>query len=125
MIKFILRCAIAIAALISIRYSGLHEHVDVSVPAACIAGVTKDTVPGDNSCIYRNVSVRGHIMRRNFEVYGPTGAGFFTKDAMVVSRGDDAGFTWRSLALLLIGVVMWVQLLLSLFTKRETPASAH
>jgi len=119
------RCAIAVAALTSIRYSGLQEHVGVSVPEACVAGVAEETVRGDNTCVYRNVSVRGQVMPRNFEVAGQTGVGFFTKDATVVSRGDEAGFTWRSLALLLIAVAMWVPSLLSLAIKRGNPVSAH
>jgi len=124
-IKFIIRCAIAVAALMSIRYSGLQEHVDVSVPAACVTGVAKETVSGERSCVYRNVSVRGHVMQHTFEVYGPTGVGFFAKEAMVVSPGEIAGFTWRSLVLLLIAVAMWVPSLLSLFTKRAMPAAAR
>ncbi len=125
MISLALRCAIAVAALMSIRYSGLSEHVDVSVPAVCVAGVANETVPGDNRCIYRNVSMRGHVMQRNFEIYGPTGAGFFAKDAVVVSQGDDAGFTWRSLGLLLIAIAMWAPSLLSIFKTRAKPSSAQ
>ncbi|MBR8428917.1 hypothetical protein [Burkholderia cenocepacia] len=120
-VKFVARFAIAIFALSSIRYSGLHEHVDVSVPSSCVAGVAKETHPGAYSCVYRDVSVRGHMLQRNFEVYGPSGVGFFAKDARVVSPGDNSGFTWRSLALLLIAIAMWVPSLLPLFNKRVRP----
>ncbi|NIF40132.1 hypothetical protein F3J14_04290 [Burkholderia sp. Tr-862] len=116
-IKSLARCAIAVTALLAIRYSVHHQHVDVWVPAACVAGVAKDTVPGDGTCIYRNVSVRGHVMQKNFEVFGPTGVGFFTENASVMSRGDDAGFTWRSLALLMIAAAMWVPSLFPLFKR--------
>jgi hypothetical protein len=122
-IKFLARCVIAVAAIMSIRYSGQQVNVDVSVPAACVPGVAKEAVSGDNLCIYRDVSVRGHVLQRNFEVYGRTGAGFFTEDAMVVSPGDDAGFTWRSLALLLVAIAMWVPSLFGLFAKRDKPTA--
>jgi hypothetical protein len=124
-LKFVARCAIASAALVSIRYSGLHENVDVSVPSACVDGVANETVQGSHNCVYRNVAVRGHVLQRSFEVYGPSGTGFFTKDAMVVSRSDDAGFTWRSLMLLLIAVAMWIPSLFSLFTRQSDSVPAR
>ncbi|HDR9070501.1 TPA: hypothetical protein QDA90_005883 [Burkholderia vietnamiensis] len=118
-IKFLARCAIAVAALASIRYSVLNQNVDVSVPAACVAGVATKVVQGENRCLYQNVTVRGHVLQRNFEVYGSTGIGFYTKDAFVASRSNDAGFTWRSLVLLLIAVAMWAPSLLSLFKSKD------
>lgn len=124
MVSVALRCAIAIAALTSIRYSSLYKRVDVSVPAACAAGVANETVPSDNGCVYRNVSVRGSVVRRNFYVYGPTEVGVSTKDFMFVTVRNDAGFTWRTLFLLVVAVAMWVPSLISLFKKNydSTPA---
>jgi hypothetical protein len=82
-----------------------------------------DTGPG--SCVYHDVSLRGHVVERSFEISGSSGNGFSTKGATVVSRGDQASFTWRSLALLLVAVAMWAPSLFSLFTKRAKPATAH
>jgi hypothetical protein len=119
MTTFIIRCAIAIAALLSLQYSGQFNHVDVSVSAPCAAGISAKTDSGQTSCIYRDVSKRGRVMHRDFEVYGPSGAGFFTTSAKIISRSDQTGFTWRTAGLLLIAVAVWIPSLLTLFVKSK------
>ncbi|MBN3761220.1 hypothetical protein [Burkholderia sp. Ac-20365] len=122
-IGFLARCAVAVVALTSIRYSVLQEHVDVRVRSACAAGVSSSVVAGGDSCIYRDVSLRGNVLRRDFEVSGPTGIGISTDEALIQSPGNNAGFTWRSLALLLVAVAMWMPSLLQLFFSRNDPAA--
>jgi hypothetical protein len=118
-IRFLIRCAIAVGALLSLQYSSQFDHVDVSVPATCVADVSANAESGQNSCIYRDVSKRGRVVQRDFEVYSPRGAGFYTKNAMVVSRSNQTGFTWRTLALLLVAIAAWLPSLPSPFIRRD------
>lgn len=122
MLAFVIRVAVAISALTSIKYSSQLDHVDVAVPIACVTSVSTQFNSYPNSCFYKDVSIRGHIFSREYEVYNPRGGGFYTKDAVVRSDAKgQTGFTWRSLVLILIALTMWVPSLASLF-KQKSPA---
>lgn len=125
MIGFLTRCAFAFVALTSIPFSLEHEHVDVRVNSACIEGVSRQVTSGDAMCIYRDVSLRGHVITRDFDVSGPTGIGFLTKDAMIESQSNDMGLTWRSVVLLLGAIAMWAPSLVSLFAERRPRAAGR
>jgi hypothetical protein len=122
--SFVVRCAIAVAALTSIRYTTDFEHVDVSVPSECLAGIAAKMSPTDAStCIYHDVRLRGQLQDRDFKVIGREGASLDTDTALIVSQSDDSGFTWRSLALLLVAVAVWVPSLLSLLLGQRSEAA--
>ena len=104
MTSWIVRGLIVVAALTSIRYSGSFDRVDVSVPGACVPGISVETVTGQAQCVYRNASVRGRVLHRDFEVRGDSGQSVVVDDASVVSRADSAGLTWRTAVLFLIAV---------------------
>ncbi|MGF6782537.1 hypothetical protein [Paraburkholderia sp. GAS334] len=125
MIKFAARALIAVAAIGSFQFSGQLDHVDVSVSAACVAGISAQVEPSSNSCTYRDVTRRGRVFERDFEIFGALGGGLYSSDARVVSRSNQTGLTWRSLALLLIAVAVWIPALLPLFGKRREHAGAH
>ncbi|WP_155638268.1 hypothetical protein [Burkholderia cepacia] len=104
MTGWIIRGLIVVAALTSLRYSGSFDRVDVSVPGACVPGISAEVVTGTTDCVYRNANVRGRVLQRKFEVRGDTGRSVVVDDASVVSRADSAGLTWRTGALFLIAV---------------------
>ncbi len=104
MTSWIIRGLIVAVALSSFRYSGSFDRVDVSVPGACAPGISAEVVTGKTECVYRNASVRGRVLHRDFEVRGDSGRSVVVEDASVVSRADSAGFTWRTGALFLIAV---------------------
>lgn len=104
MTSWIIRGLIVVVALTSLRYSGSFDGVDVSVPGACVPGISAEVVTGKTECVYRNASVRGRVLHRDFEVRGDSGRSVVVEDTSVVSRAASAGFTWRTGALFLIAV---------------------
>jgi hypothetical protein len=118
---FVVRCAIAVAALTSIRYTTTFEHVDVAVPSECTPDIAPTQASSDSStCVYHDVTLKGQLKSRDFEVVGRRGASFDSETATVVSQSDQAGFTWRSAALFLVAVAVWAPSLLSLFVGQRS-----
>ena len=104
MTSWIIRGLIVVAALASLRFSGSFDRVDVSVPGACVLGISAEVMTGKAECVYRNASVRGRVLHRDFEIRGDSGRSVVVEDASVVSRADSAGLTWRTGTLFFIAV---------------------
>lgn len=110
---------VAMAMVVSeLHWTQVLVHANVAIPGRCIELIQGGEQRSPDVCLYRDVTVRGHLITREHEIVDRNGASFFVStespaniSAINFASQDGGGvvFTWQTWALfaLIVAIALW------------------